>query len=569
MTHKLYSVLSLRPHLAMVWLSTVLHVSGQAPPPTFTRITNAPVATDVGTAHGCAWVDYDNDGLLDLFDVNYNLFLQLPSYLYRNRGDGTFARITNGAMVNYVGTTVTGFWGDYDNDDLPDLFIPDESRRNFLYHNNGDGTFSDVTTNAIALETGSSSYSGAWADFDCDGNLDLFVTGGISESPQSIPGRNQLWRNNGNGSFTKITSTIVVNDIRFCLGTAWADYDNDGMVDLFVVKGIGTDSGTPNRLYRNLGSGNFARVTNGPIATDVSRSIGCAWGDYDNDGYVDLFVPCEFGLKSLLYHNEGNGTFSKITTGNIPNNVAQSLAAAWGDYDNDGFLDLFVANGRSGFNANYLYRNNGNGSFTQITNVAPVTNLGTWHGATWGDYDNDGFLDLFTANWGSPNALYRNNGNTNAWLKVKLRGTVSNRSGIGAKVRVKATIGGVMRWQMRQVSGGDGIIQNSIIAHFGLGDGTNVDVVRIEWPSGIVQELTNVMVNRYLTVREEPRLIPARRAGEFDLMGGKGGRYCIQATTNLQNWVCVGQLTNTEAIMPFIDTNAPAFLQRFYRAFRQ
>jgi FG-GAP-like repeat/ASPIC and UnbV len=544
------------------WLLLPVGVHAQAPLPTFTKITNAPVATDVGTAHGCAWVDFDNDGRLDLFDANYNLFLQLPSYVYRNNGDATFTRLTNGALLNYIGTTVTGIWGDYDNDGFPDLFIPDESKRNFLYRNNGDGTFTDVTTNTIALETNSYSYSGAWADYDRDGHLDLFVTGGISESPQSIPGRNQLWRNNGNGTFAKIANSVVVNDISFCQGTAWADYDNDGWPDLYVVKGISA----PNRLYRNLGNGTFAVVTNSPGATDVGRGLGCAWGDYNNDGFVDLFVPCEFDFRSFLYRNNGDGTFAKITQGAIVMNVAQSLAAVWGDYDNDGFLDLFVANGRSGFNACYLYRNNGDGTFTSVLNVAPVTNLGTWHGAAWGDYDNDGFLDLFAANWGSPNALYRNNGNSNAWLQVKLRGTISNRQGIGAKVWVHAGINGTPQRQVRQISGGDGIVQNSILAHFGLGDATNVDVLRIEWPSGITQELRNILPRQLITVTEPPLLHPGTRAGQITVEGGRGLRYSIEASTNFGDWAEIGAVTNSTRAAPFTDVNAPTLPRRFYRA---
>jgi hypothetical protein len=176
---------------------------------------------------------------------------------------------------------------------------------------------------------------------------------------------------------------------------------------------------------------------------------------------------------------------------------------------------------------------------------------------------------IVVSNWGSPNALYHNNGNSNAWLKVKLRGTVSNCSGIGAKVRVKAIISGAARWQMRQISGGDGVVQNSIFAHFGLGNATNIDVVRVEWPSGIVQELTNVAVRQLLTIQEAPRLIPGNLAGVFQVMGGKGGRYCIEATTNLANWECIAQLTNSQAIDPFTDTNASVVPRRFYRALKQ
>src|SRR5258705_2673935 len=274
-------------------------------------------------------------------------------------------------------------------------------------------------------------------------------------------------------------------------------------------------------------------------------------------------------LKSFLYRNNGHGSFTKISQGDLVNSVAQSLAGAWADYDNDGFLYLLVVNGRTGFYANQLYRNHRDGPFLPVTNFAPATDLGTWHGAAWGDYDNDGFLDLFVANWGNTNALYHNNGNTNAWLKVKLRGTVSNRDGIGAKVRVKATFGGAARWQLRQISDGDGVVQNSIIAHFGLGNATNIDLLRLEWPSGIVQELTNVAVRQLLIIREAPRLIPGSRAGQFQLMGGNRARYCIEATTNLIDWSCIAQLTNDQPTVPFSDPEPPSFPRRFYRALKQ
>jgi hypothetical protein len=541
----------------------------QAPPPTFTRITAAPFGVDIGNAHGCVWVDYDADGFIDLFDSNYRLGQTFPSYLYHNNGDGSFTRITNGALVNYIGTTVTSAWADFNNDGFPDAFVPDETGNNFLYRNNGDGTFTDVTAAALPAVPNSYIWNAAWGDYDNDGYVDLFAAGSISESPQSIPGRNLLYHNNRNGTFTRITDSIVVDDVQFCVGTAWADYDNDGQLDLFVVKALGVNSGTPNRLYHNNGNGTFSRVTSGPIATDLGSGLGCAWGDYNNDGFLDLFVPNEMGLKSFLYRNNGDGSFTKITQGDVVNTVAQSLAAVWADYDNDGFLDLLVVNGRTGFNANHLYRNQGDGTFLRVTNVAPATDLGTWHGAVWGDYDNDGFLDLFAANWGSTNILYHNNGNSNAWLKVKLRGTVSNRDAIGAKIRVKATIGGAVRWQLRQISGGDGVVQNSIVAHFGVGDATNIGLVRIEWPSGIVQELTNVAARQLLIMQERPRLIPGNRAGQFQLMGGKPARYCIEASTNLMDWSCIAQLTNNQPTVAFTDPEPATLGRRFYRALKQ
>ena len=556
--------------LVLCLQSTQTPVLAQSHQPTFIKITNAPVASAFGNAHGCAWVDVDNDGWVDLFDVNYNVGDAIPSFLYRNQQNGTFARITNGVLASRIGASPSCAWGDYDNDGFADVFLPNQSGRNWLFHNNGDGTFAEITSGAIATQDGARIFNAAWGDYDNDGNLDLFATG-------SSGGTNLLYRGHGDGTFTRITNSLLTEG-SFFLGCAWADFNNDGWLDLFVVKGRGTDMTQPNRLYRNLGNGSFGRGSEGPVGTDVGNGLGCAWGDYDNDGFLDLFVPNEYGNKSFLYRNDGDGTFTRVTEGPVVNEIGESLAAAWGDYDNDGFLDLFVANGRgaSGNNhTNFLYHNNGDGTFSKITNEPPVMDPGLWHGCAWGDYDNDGFMDLFVANWVGfasprrPNGLYRNAGNSNSWLKVKLHGTISNRSGIGAKVRVRTTIGGVTRWQMRQVSGGDGVIQNGILAHFGLSNATSIDVVRVEWPSGIVTELTNIMPRQVLTIKEAPRLIRGSAAGEFQLMGGTGVGYCLEATTNLSNWLCVALLTNTQAVVPFSDSNAPLFPLRFYRARRQ
>jgi hypothetical protein len=304
------------------------------------------------------------------------------------------------------------------------------------------------------------------------------------------------------------------------LTCVWGDYDNDGYPDLFVCGGTGHDAAQLNRLYHNEGNGTFTKVTTGEIATDLGHSGGAAWGDYDNDGFLDLFV-CNLdsgGIRSFLYHNNGNGTFTRITQDAVATNVANSYFCAWGDYDNDGFLDLFVGNrdftsdGYPSALVNFLYHNNGDGTFTRVTTGSPATDYNDAWGCSWADYDNDGFLDLFVArNDEKGSYLYHNEGNSNNWLAFKLIGTVSNRSAIGAKVRVKAFYRGANRWQLRQItSGSDGA--SGLSANFGLSDATKADLVRIEWPSGIVQNLTNVPARRFLTVVEHQEFTntPAR-----------------------------------------------------------
>jgi hypothetical protein len=271
-----------------------------------------------------------------------------------------------------------------------------------------------------------------------------------------------------------------------------------------------------NRLYRNDGPNGFVRITEGPIVNDGGSSIGAAWGDYDNDGYLDLFVSNTAGVNNCLYHNEGDGTFSKVTAGAVVNDGGWCWGCAWADYDNDGDLDLFVANGG--------YSPSGESCF-----------------------------------------LYRNDGGTNNWIHVRLVGTVSNRSAIGAKVRVKATIQGKTFWQLREISGGSGYCsQNDLRAHFGLGNATNVEVMRIEWPSGIVQELRDLPAKQILTVTEPVRL-QATGLGQFQFKSWKGQAFTIKASADLTAWNSIATVTNLTGTVEFTDPEAGLLAQRFYR----
>ena len=305
------------------------------------------------------------------------------------------------------------------------------------------------------------------------------------------------------------------------LHAAWGDYDNDGLPDLFVTGADGTA-----RLYHNNGNGSFTNVTSVPMVslglTSGATANGAAWGDYDNDGYLDLVVTC-IGAPTLLFHNNGDGTFTQIRDGVPANDGGPGIftaSCAWVDYDNDGFLDLFLTRNTQG--------------------AHPISNL-----------------------------LYHNDGNTNAWLEVKLVGSVSNRSAIGAKVRVRATIGGKSLWQVREINSGGGWDVVPLVAHFGLGNATNIEVIHIEWPSGVVQEMHDRTPRQMLTVTEPPQLnisgLFSADLLQVSLVGAVGSTYELQTSSDLRNWTSWTTLLSSNRTMTFTDSTA-TITSRFYRA---
>jgi hypothetical protein len=466
----------------------------------FTKITTGPVVKDSGWCYGGCWADYNNDGFIDLFVIS-NMYTNKNNLLYLNDGNGMFTKVISGVIVNDGGSSYGCTSGDYDNDGDIDIFVANyNSQNNFLYSNNGDGTFTKITSGAI-VNDGGNSVGCSWGDYDNDGYIDLFVC----NRAQS----NFLYHNNGNGTFTKITSGAIVTDISSSGGCAWGDYDNDGYIDLFVANaGPAEDF-----LYKNNGDGTFTKITSGPVVTDVAQSSGGSWGDYDNDGDLDLFVTA--GVIGMgydrLYRNDGGGIFTKITGDPIVNFSHWSGGSSWGDFDNDGDIDMFVG-GYDG--SNFVFTNNGNGSFTKMDTGIIVYDGNYKMGAMWGDYDNDGDLDLFTARnnyFGGSNTLYMNNGNSKKWINIRCVGMVSNKSAIGAKVFVRAVTSTSVIRQMNVVSsqtGGANSGQNSFNAEFGLGDASIIDSIRIEWPSGIIDKYTNIPVNQFITAIEGQGLIP-------------------------------------------------------------
>lgn len=455
----------------------------------FTKITTGDIVNDGGWNQGCGWIDINNDGFLDLFVANYRNQGEADNLLYLNNKNRTFTKIANDIIVTDRSTITATCWGDYNNDGYIDLFeAKSKEDKNSLYFNNGNGTFRKITTGGIVNE-GGHSYGACCGDYDNDGDLDIFVAKGFGEN-------NCLYSNNGDGTFTKVTSGIVVNDGGQSCDASFVDYDNDGDLDLFVCNWENEND----FLYKNNGDGTFTKIVTGDIVNDGSYSEGNRWGDYDNDGDLDLFVANWNNQKNLLYSNNGDGTFTKILNDPLVNDVGYFASGNWGDFDNDGDLDLVLIKQES----NCLYSNNGDGTFTKF-DTTPISSEGEFtSGSTWGDYDNDGDLDLFCANTSNQNNyLYSNNGNSNHWINIKCVGTKSNVSAIGTKIRVKANINGKYVWQLNEISGTGGRFGfNSLNAEFGVGNAAVIDSIKIEWTSGIIQILTNVAVNQFLTITE-------------------------------------------------------------------
>ncbi|UCB53299.1 MAG: VCBS repeat-containing protein [Candidatus Zixiibacteriota bacterium] len=462
--------------------------------PQFTRIYDVPPVDDDGFSFGAGWVDYDKDEYLDLFVTNWMDVGQL-NCLYHNEGDGTFTKVAGDIIVD-EGGSLGSSWGDYDNDGDLDVFcanpgLSPPGARNYLYLNDGDGTFTKVTAGAIVNDI-TCSTTPAWADYDNDGDLDIFV--GNHYSPV------RLYRNDGE-EFTRLDNLEIGLTEEEGNGS-WGDCDGDGDLDLFITR----PQLNTNALFKNDGDGTFTEVTSGDIVAD--SAIACSWGDYDNDGDLDIFATYGRNQTNLLYQNDGDGNFIRITGQDPVNDSGYWSGSSWGDYDNDGDLDLYVTgNYQYTPRLNALYENNGDGTFFKVTDEAIATDFESSAGAAWGDYDRDGDLDLFVANQNyEDNALYCNNGSGNNWINIRCIGTNSNRSAIGAKVRLLATIDGTPVWQQREVSGQTGMnAQNSLNAHFGLGDASLVDSVKVEWPSTMEQVLTDVSVNQFLTITEPLR----------------------------------------------------------------
>jgi enediyne biosynthesis protein E4 len=502
---------------------------------------------------GGAFLDADNDGWQDIFLVNSRNWpgqSGTPSYpaLYRNNRNGTFTDITQqaGLAVEMYGLGVSA--ADYDNDGRTDIYVTGLGP-NRLFHNTGSGKFEDVTARAGVGDPGFSA-SAAWFDYDSDGKLDLFVTNyvewtletdryctldGKSKSyctPESYKGQSPtLYRNRGNGTFENVTRKAGLYDPSSKgLGVALIDYNNDGRLDLFAANDT-----QPNRLYQNTGKGTFTDVgVSAGVAFNeagVARAgMGTDAADYDGSGRQSLVVGNFSNEMMALYSNEGTGLFMDQAPGSTIGKASQltlTFACFFFDFDLDGLLDIFAANGHVADDIStvqpriayaepaHLFRNAGSKKFDEVTakSGAALSQRVVARGAAYGDYDNDGDLDLLITTNNGPARLLRNDGgNQNHAVRIRAIGTTSNRDAIGAKVRVVLDDGSAL-WRMVK-TGSSYCSQSELPVTIGLGARTAIKSVEVTWPTGRKETVTGVRADEAITIEEGKGLVarvPFRR----------------------------------------------------------
>ena len=529
----------------------------------FTRITEGPLVNTASDTWYGHWGDYDNDGRLDVIVKGG------PGHwrLFHNDGGTSFSPVTNGVMGENDLRSMWAIWTDPDNDGDLDAWVWGRmgDGRAAMHWNNGSGDFTRVVADGGWIEGYQSGIGpvSSWGDFDGDGFLDAFLNFGT-------PGTPRLLHNNGDRTFAFVADSVLnsLDDQTQVSGAV--DYDNDGDLDLIPVR----YGGEPTRFYRNDGHGNFEEATPEPIRSELTHSLISAWDDIDNDGDLDVIFGGWNWLSERFYLNNGDGTFTPWAgQPALFESYSDQFGSYhdWGDFDNDGYLDLVVSKGDSALR---LWRNQGDGNFTAVDAGDLTGESGSFvQSCGWVDFNEDGNLDLFVATLGGGiDKLFMGDGNGNNWLEVKPKGVASNRLAIGARIFATATIRGQVMRQMRLITASDS--DQTLIAHFGLGDATKVDTLRIEWPSGIVQEIANVLANQVLSVTEHqegattaPSLAMSNLtdgAVQLTATGQADLRYVFEASTDLAQWTKLAVRTNLTGTVSYTPPISAA-AQRFYR----
>ncbi|TYO97129.1 VCBS repeat protein [Geothermobacter ehrlichii] len=472
----------------------------------FVDISSQAGVADAGLGKGVAFGDINNDGLVDLYVSNKGG----ANHLYLNKGNGKFEDITAraGEGLDYPGLAMGSVFGDYNNDGFVDLYLATGGRyeieANRLFRNNGDGTFTDVTEEAgVGLKA--FTYGASWADYDNDGYLDLYCAN------YGVGAKNVLFHNNGDGTFTDVTDVAGVGDRSWSWMGVWADVNGDHYVDLYVVNGQ-YPVGEKNRLYINNGDGTFRDATSEAGVEDPNWGLGAAFADIDNDGDLDLFVSNYVGPNNL-YLNDGKGVFTLANEKIAGTHEGWGKGPTFGDVDHDGDLDLYEGDCKL---ANQLYLNDGKGNFVNVADRQPQLKCETVRtkGTAFADIDNDGDLDLYVINWGAENKLYLNNQNDNNWLKVKVTGSISSRDAYGTRVEVFES-GKTELKAMREIRSATGFCaQSPKVAHFGLDASRRYDVVAT-FPSGLQARMDNVKTGQTIELIE-PATVEQRQLAKAE-----------------------------------------------------
>ena len=466
-----------------------------------------------GRAGGVALDDFNNDGLLDIICSSWGL--RDPLQYFQNNGDGTFADRTKEAGLAGMLGGLNLVHADYNNDGNQDVLVlrgawlnVEGAIPNSLLRNNGDGTFTDVTAEAGVLSF-HPTQAAAWADFNSDGHLDLFIG---NESDQTNRHPCELYRNNGDGTFTECAAEAGVAYVGFVKGVVWGDYDNDQRPDLYLSL-----FGFPNVLFRNAGASDqrlkawrFEDVTAKAGVSEPRDSFPTWFWDFDNDGWEDIFVasyssegsmakvaadylslPDNPGERPRLFRNNRDGTFTDVTHGSGLDRVLVAMGSNFGDLDNDGWLDCYIGTGDpvlTSLMPNRMFRNNGGRGFQDVTTAGGFGHVQKGHAVAFGDIDNDGDQDVYQVLGGAyegdgfQNALFENPGHGNRWITLRLRGTSSNHSAIGARIALDFLENGVSRTVHRTVSTGGSFGSATLQQEIGLGAATAITSLKIQWP---------------------------------------------------------------------------------------